>query len=69
MKRHLLTAAFIAAALLTGACSSTFIAYKNGQGYYVGSGSNSAFKLFCESGSFTKILSGTSLGANVEDER
>lgn len=67
MKRHLLTAMVIVIGMVTGACSSTFVAYKDGQGYYVGNGSDSAYKLFCESGDFTKILAGTQLSTDVKD--
>lgn len=68
MKRHfhLLTAAVILG-MAAAACSSTFVAYKDGHGYYVGNGSDSAYKLFCESGDFTKILAGTHLAADMKD--
>ena len=44
-----------AAPFFLDACASTFVAYKDGHGYYVGSGSDSAYRLFCDSGDFKKI--------------
>lgn len=49
------TATFLAAFIL-GACASTFVASKDGKGYYLGSGSNAAYTMFCESGDLKKIL-------------
>jgi hypothetical protein len=52
-----------------GACaSSTFIASKDGKGYYMGSGSNAAYRMFCESGDLQKILAGTQLSSETKDE-
>jgi hypothetical protein len=41
------------------ACASTFVASKDGKGYYVGSGSDAAYRMFCESGDLRKILTAT----------
>lgn len=59
MKRILLAMMVMATALSIGGCASTFVAVKDGKGYYLGSGSNAAYKMFCESGDLKKILSGT----------
>ncbi len=60
MKWRLLGSIMLAAApLFLGACASTFVAYKDGHGYYIGNQSDSAYKLFCDSGDFRKILDGT----------
>ena len=70
MKKDLYTVVMVAAALLVlQACASTFIAYKDGHGYYVGSESDTAYKLFCESGDLKKILADTTtLGQEMKDE-
>ncbi len=57
------------AAILTSACTSTFVAYKNGHGYFLGNGSEDAYHLFCESGDLKNILATTTtLGQDLKDE-
>jgi hypothetical protein len=56
-------------AMALGACaSSTFVASKDGKGFYLGSSSNAAFRMFCESGDLQKILAGTQLSSETRDE-
>jgi len=57
-------------ALLFSACTSnsTFLAYKNGQGYYLGNSSNAAHDRFCQSGDLKKILADTALTQQTRDE-
>src|SRR5512147_363724 len=63
----ILAAAF--AAILTTACATTFVAYKDGHGYFLGNGSEDAYRLFCESGDLKKILATTTtLEADLKDE-
>jgi hypothetical protein len=57
-----------ATALLTAACSSTFVATKDGRGYFLGSGSSEAYKLFCASGDLKHILEDTRLSGEVKNE-
>lgn len=69
MKKVLFIVMLAAAVLSLGACASTFVAYKDGHGYYMGNGSNDAYKLFCESGDLKKILIGAgTIGQDVKDE-
>jgi hexokinase len=65
--KGLLTMLITAMALLAAACGSTFVASKDGRGYYLGSGSNAAYKMFCESGDLKKILSETQLPQEMKD--
>jgi hexokinase len=67
MRKGLLTVMITATALLAAACGSTFVASKDGRGYYLGSGSNAAYKMFCESGDLKKILSETQLPQEMKD--
>jgi hypothetical protein len=67
-KRMLLTAALIALLALQ-ACASTFVASKGGKGYYVGSSSNAAYRMFCESGDMQRILDATTtIGQDKKDD-
>jgi hypothetical protein len=54
--------------LLTAACASTFLVSKDGKGYYLGSESSAAYKMFCESGDLKKILAGTQLPSEMKAE-
>ncbi len=49
----------IAGLLLLAGCASTFVAGKDGKAYYLGSGSGSAYRMFCESGDLEAILKAT----------
>ena len=64
-KRILITGAFITSLALQ-ACASTFVASKAGKGYYVGSSSNAAYRMFCESGDMKRILDATT---TIEQEK
>ena len=70
MKKEWLVGFASMLAVTLGACasSSTFLASKNGTGYYLGSSSNAAYRMFCESGDLQKILAGTQLPAETKDE-
>jgi hypothetical protein len=69
MKKEWLVGFAVLLAVTLGACaSSTFIASKDGKGYYIGSGSNAAYRMFCESGDLQKILTGTQLPPETKDE-
>src|SRR5574337_781197 len=70
MKKHdalAILMILIAASLLLAGCASTFVAAKDGKGYYLGSGSDSAYRMFCESGDLETILKATTkLGAEMK---
>jgi hypothetical protein len=67
-KRIPLTMTLIALLALQ-ACASTFVASKEGKGYYVGNSSNAAYRMFCESGDMQKILAATTtLGQDKKDD-
>ncbi len=59
--RRWLSAGVAAAAVFTGACSSTFLVSKDGRGYFIGNDSKAVYKMLCESGDLGKILSDTQL--------
>ncbi len=46
-------------ALLTGACSSEFLVYKDGRGYFLGSNSKAKYEMLCASGDLEKVLAAT----------
>ena len=48
--------------------SSTFMASKDGKGFYLGNSSNAAYRMFCESGDLQKILVGTQLPSETKEE-
>ncbi len=53
-------------ALLTGACSSTFLVYKDGYGYFVGSNSKAKYDLLCTSGDLEKVLASSQLSKEMK---
>jgi len=59
MKKFCIVAATVLPLLFLGACASTFVASKDGKGYYLGNNSTAAYQLFCESGDLKKILEDT----------
>jgi hypothetical protein len=67
MKNRIVSVVITAAVLFLGACASTFVATKNGKGYFLGSGSGAAYRMFCESGDLRKILEGTSFPQEMKD--
>jgi hypothetical protein len=67
MKKGILTVIIVAAPFFINACASTFVASKDGKGYYLGNGSNAAHQMFCESGDLKKILAGTTFAQDMKD--
>ncbi len=55
-------------ALLAGACSSTFLVYKDGRGSFVGSGSQTKYDLLCASGDMERVLADTHLATDMKDQ-
>jgi hypothetical protein len=69
MKKEWLVGFAVMLAVALGACaSSTFVASKDGKGFYLGNSSNAAYLMFCESGDLRKILAGTQLPSETKDE-
>lgn len=62
--------AMIGMTMLIGGCASgsTFIASKDGKGYYLGNSSSAAYEKFCRSGDLRKILADTSLAQEMRDD-
>ncbi len=56
MGRHQRFLGLLAAIFALQACATTFVASKDGKGYYVGSSSDAAYRMFCESGDLQRIL-------------
>lgn len=56
MKKYFVVLATVLPSLFLGACASTFVASKDGKGYYLGNGSSAAYHMFCESGDLKRIL-------------
>src|SRR5450759_478770 len=54
-------------ALITGACSSEFLVYKDGHGYFLGSTSKAKYDMFCESGDLEKVLASSHLRKEMKD--
>lgn len=55
-------------AFATGACTDTFLVYKNGYGYFVGSSSNAKYDLLCKSGDLEKVLASSQLSKELKDD-
>ena len=55
------------AAFFLSACTSTFVASKDGKGYHLGNSSGAAYQMFCESGDLRKILAGTTLNEQMSE--
>ena len=53
--------------LLTGACTDTFLVYKQGKGYFLGSNSSGKYTLLCKSGDMEKVLADTHLSKEMKD--
>lgn len=68
MKRAGLILLIASSALLSAACSSTFMVVKNGKGFHFGSGSTAAYKVLCESGDLKRILADTALVQQTKDD-
>lgn len=56
----------VAIALIAAGCASTFVASKDGKGYHLGSSSNAAYEMFCQSGDLQRILSGTTFDEQLK---
>lgn len=54
-------------ALITGACTSSFLVYKDGKGCFVGSSSESKYNLLCTSGDLEKVLLASNLSQETKD--
>jgi hypothetical protein len=57
----------VAAALLASACSSTFLVYKDGKGFFVESNSKTKFDMLCKSGDLEKVLAASHLTDELKD--
>ena len=53
-------------ALLTSACSSTFMLGKDGRGYFYGSNSHAIYEMLCTSGDLEKVLAATHLSEEMK---
>jgi len=53
--------------LVLSACTSTFLVYKDGRGYFVGGDSKAKYDMLCASGDLDKILADTHLDAATKD--
>lgn len=51
----------------TSACTSTFLASKDGKGYFLGSTSDAAYQRFCASGDLLSVLADTVLPQDLRD--
>lgn len=63
MKFHLTL--IVLTGLSLAGCSSTFLASKDGKGYYLGSSSDAARRMFCESGDLKSVLADTRLPGEI----
>jgi len=53
--------------LVLSACTSTFLVYKDGKGYFFGGDSKAKYDMLCTSGDMNKILADSHLDAAVKD--
>jgi hypothetical protein len=53
--------------LITASCSSSFLVYKNGRGYFVGSDSKTKYDMLCTSGDMEKILADTHFDTEMKN--
>ena len=54
-------------AVVSGACSDTFLVYKEGRGEFYGSKSNAIYEMLCTSGDLVKVLAATHLSKEMKD--
>ncbi len=54
-------------ALVTGACTSTFLVSKDGKAYFLGSNSKAKYEMLCASGDLEKVLAATHLSKDMKD--
>ncbi|GAB4406449.1 MAG: hypothetical protein OHK0032_01480 [Thermodesulfovibrionales bacterium] len=55
-------------AILSTACTSTFLVSKDGKGYFWGSDSNAIYRMLCDSGDLKKILSDTRFSEAMKND-
>jgi len=66
---------YISGALICGiiffisACTSTFVASKDGKGYHMGSSSDAAYGMFCDSGDLKRILATTTFSQELKQRK
>ncbi len=53
---------------LFAGCTSTFLVTKDGKSYFFGSEKEGLYKMLCESGDLTLILTDTQLPSRIKDE-
>jgi hypothetical protein len=67
--KRISSAGALVALLVLQACTSTFVASKEGKGYHVGNSSGAAYRMFCESGDLQRILAATTtIGQDQKDD-
>jgi hypothetical protein len=54
--------------LMTGACSKTFLVYKDGKSYFLDGSAKSKYDLLCASGDMEKVLAETELETMTKDD-
>jgi hypothetical protein len=54
-------------ALFISACTDTFLVYKDGYGYFMGSGSKAKYDLICTSGDLEEVLLSSHLNQETKD--
>jgi hypothetical protein len=52
---------------VTGACTDTFLVYKDGYAYFLGSGSKAKYDMICTSGDLEKVLLSSHLNQETKD--
>lgn len=58
---------FAGIAMIASACTDTFLVYKQGKGYFLGSDSSGKYELLCKSGDLEKVLGDTQLSKEMKD--
>jgi hypothetical protein len=53
--------------IVTGACTDTFLVYKDGYAYFLGSGSKAKYDMICTSGDLEKVLQSSHLNQETKD--
>jgi len=68
MRTYFIMIALGGIALIASACnSSSFLVYKDGHGYFLGSNSNAKYDLLCDSGDLEKVLASSHLSKDMKD--
>jgi len=55
-------------ALVTGACTSTFLISKDGKGYFIGSRAKTLHRMLCKDGDLVKVLADTRLNESMQND-